>query len=105
MSKSVPEDIHSRAKGFASEWYGAPMCKTASFIKITRLFERAILEEREYIISKLKEEADLTPCSEDAMVTRSNARLIEAEFSYEEAERLDEAEGSSAALSTPTLQP
>lgn len=63
-----------------------------------RIFARqvagiAISIERQRIIAMLKDEADLTPCAEDAIVTRSNARLIEANFSYEEAERLAEKEG------------
>lgn len=53
---------------------------------------KAIFAERQRIIARLKEEANLTPCAEDAMVTRSNARLIEADFSYEAAERLLEIE-------------
>lgn len=48
--------------------------------------------ERERIADALDEEADLTPCDEDAEVTRSNARLVRANFDYEEADRLAEAE-------------
>ncbi|GCA53182.1 hypothetical protein KGO5_05650 [Sinorhizobium sp. KGO-5] len=50
----------------------------------------AILAERERIVARLLE--DLTPCGEDAMVTRSNAFLIKADFSYEEAKRLSDKE-------------
>ncbi|WP_430438969.1 hypothetical protein [Shinella sp.] len=54
----------------------------------------AVMAERARIVALLLEEAELTPCGEDAMVTRSNAFLIKADFSYEEAERLsEEAEG------------
>ncbi|TCV66312.1 hypothetical protein [Neorhizobium sp. S3-V5DH] len=52
----------------------------------------AVLAERARIVARLLEEADLTPCGEDAMVTRSNAFLIKADFSYEEAERLSDKE-------------
>lgn len=45
--------------------------------------------EKHRIANALEDEADLTPCSEDAMVTRSNARLVRADFSYDEAERLE----------------
>ena len=57
-----------------------------------RVIALAILAERERIVARLLEEADLTPCGEDAMVTRSNAFLIKADFSYEEAERLSDKE-------------
>lgn len=46
-------------------------------------------ETRERIAAALDEEVDLIPCAEDAMVTRSNARLVRANFSYEDAERLE----------------
>lgn len=51
-----------------------------------------IAAERERIVKALEEEADLIPCAEDAMVTRANARLIRADFSYEEADKLAAAE-------------
>ncbi|SCM79906.1 hypothetical protein KL86PLE_90701 [uncultured Pleomorphomonas sp.] len=51
-----------------------------------------IAAERERIAACLDEEAGLIPCTEDAMVTRSDARLVRADFSYEEADRLAEAE-------------
>jgi hypothetical protein len=54
-----------------------------------------ILAERERIAAALNDEADLIPCAEDAEVTRSNARLVRADFSYEEADRLAELEGLS----------
>ena len=43
--------------------------------------------ERERIAVALETEADLLPCAEDAAVTRSNAALIRADFSYEDADR------------------
>ncbi|WP_370677577.1 hypothetical protein [Pleomorphomonas sp. PLEO] len=53
---------------------------------------KAILAERERIAAALDEEADLIPCAEDAMVTRSNARLVRADFDYEVADHLAEEE-------------
>ena len=44
--------------------------------------------ERDRIIAALEEEAELTPDDEDAAVTRENALLIRADFSYEELDRL-----------------
>lgn len=51
-----------------------------------------IAAERVRIAARLDEDADLIPCAEDAEVTRSNARLVRADFSYEEADRLAEME-------------
>ena len=51
---------------------------------------RAILAERERIASELDHEASVTPCEEDKMVTLSNAALVRANFSYEDAEKLSE---------------
>ncbi|WP_375590168.1 hypothetical protein ABWH89_04885 [Hoeflea alexandrii] len=45
-------------------------------------------DEREKIASDLDYEASITPCAEDAVVVRDCARLVRANFSYEEAERL-----------------
>ena len=56
--------------------------------------EQIILEERERIASALDYEASTIPCTEDAMVTRSNARLIRANFSYEDAEKLADLESN-----------
>ena len=47
----------------------------------------ALEAERERIAVALEAEADLLPCAEDAAVTRSNAALIRADFSYEDADR------------------
>lgn len=47
----------------------------------------AVEAERERIAVALETEADLLPCAEDAAVTRSNAALIRADFSYEDADR------------------
>lgn len=52
-----------------------------------------IAAERERIAKALDEEADLSQCAEDAVVVRDCARLVRADFSYEEAERLAEKEG------------
>ena len=56
--------------------------------------EQIRADEREKIAKALDEEADLIPCDEDAMVMRSCARLIRADFSYDEAERLAETEST-----------
>lgn len=50
----------------------------------------ALMAERSLIVLRLLQEADLTPCAEDAIVTRSNAFLIQADFSYEDADALAE---------------
>ena len=50
----------------------------------------AILAERERIAVAIDDEADLCPCAEDAVVLRDTARLVRADFSCEEAERLAE---------------
>jgi hypothetical protein len=52
----------------------------------------AILAERERIAAALDFEASVTPCSEDAVVVRDCARLVRADFDYEVAEKLAEAE-------------
>ena len=56
--------------------------------------ERATLAERERISKALDDEADVIPCAEDAMVTRGNALLVRADFSYEEADRIEESSAS-----------
>lgn len=91
-AKAIPEDVMQTATDIVDRiskvhtWKGDCVADVGS----------AILAERQRIVTALKEEADLTPCAEDAMVTRSNARLIEADFSYEEAERLAEKEEDEA---------
>lgn len=57
---------------------------------IAKAINDAVMAERARIVARLLEEAELTPCGEDAMVIRSNAFLIKADFSYEEADRLSE---------------
>lgn len=52
-------------------------------------FAEGMKRERERIADALEAEADSIACIEDAMVTRSTAKLVRADFSYEEAERLD----------------
>lgn len=89
MSDAIPEDIMDTARKVAMKI--AAVLPVSGSEDVNHIAE-AIFAERQRIIARLKEEADLTPCSEDAMVTRSNARLIEADFSYEEAERLLEIE-------------
>lgn len=49
----------------------------------------AVAAERERIANRLEEESDLAPCKEDGAVYRSAAWLVRADFSYEEAERLE----------------
>ena len=95
-AETIPDDIFQTACGIVME---AKSLK--SVIKhrdvvdvIAKAIHDAVMAERERIVACLLEEAELTPCGEDAMVTRSNAFLIKADFSYEEAERLsEEAEG------------
>lgn len=47
--------------------------------------ERARAEEREQIARALEYEASVMPCDEDAAVTRGNAALVRANFSYAQA--------------------
>lgn len=70
---------------------------TSEIATLRARLETVEAETRERIAAALDEEADLIPCAEDAMVTRSNARLVRANFSYEDAERL-EAEEDAAAI-------
>ncbi|ORE90952.1 hypothetical protein [Aurantimonas sp. 22II-16-19i] len=48
--------------------------------------QAARADERDRIAARLREEADMLPCDEDANVTRGNADLIAADFSYADAE-------------------
>lgn len=50
---------------------------------------KEIAVERERIANRLEEESALSPCKEDGSVYRSAAWLVRADFSYEEAERLE----------------
>ena len=52
--------------------------------------EQIRANERERIAKALDDEANVIPCQEDALVTRSCARLVRANFRYDEADRLDE---------------
>ena len=52
--------------------------------------EQIRADERERIARALDDEANVIPCQEDAMVTRTCARLVRANFSCDEAERLAE---------------
>lgn len=60
----------------------------AALPEVQALIRQAVEAERERIITGLRDEADVIPCSEDAMVTKGCADLIEADFSYDEAERI-----------------
>jgi hypothetical protein len=51
----------------------------------------AVLAERERIAKALEDEADVTPCEEDANVTRELALLVMADFSYDRLDELKEA--------------
>jgi hypothetical protein len=57
-----------------------------------------ILKERERIAKALDDEADCTGCDEDAVVVRDCARLVRADFSYDEAERIARIEDAAQAM-------
>lgn len=59
-------------------------------------YDRGKADERERIARAIDAEADVTPDREDRAVTRGLAWLVRADFSYEDAERL-EAEAENAA--------
>lgn len=59
-------------------------------------YDRGKADERDRIARAIDAEADVTPDHEDQAVTRGLAWLVRADFSYEDAERL-EAEAESAA--------
>ncbi|MEF2073536.1 ParB/RepB/Spo0J family partition protein [Consotaella aegiceratis] len=62
---------------------------------------RARADERQRIARQIEEEADVTPCQEDANVTRGLATLVRAGFSYDDAERLEtDAEAQAAEIAT-----
>ncbi len=63
----------------------------------TDAINAAVLAERERIAQALEEEARTTPCHEDAVVVLDCARLVRANFSYDEAERLQNAAEKEAA--------
>ena len=52
-------------------------------------YRRGRSDEREQIARAIEAEADATPDAEDARVTRDLALLVRADFSYEDAERLE----------------
>lgn len=60
----------------------------AALPEVQDIVRQAVEAERGRIISALRYEADVIPCSEDAMVTEGCADLIEANFCYDEAERI-----------------
>lgn len=72
-----------------------PPTGAAQSIAMSDAIQAAVLAERERIAAAIEEEADLCPCEEDAVVLRDTARLVRADFSYDEAERLAEAETKS----------
>lgn len=75
--EDIPQDV----------WDAA--CSTYELRPIRREgIARAILAERDRIADRLDEEADMTPCVEDAVVTRGNADLVRANFSYDDAEKI-----------------
>jgi hypothetical protein len=51
--------------------------------------DAAVLAERERIARAVDYEAEVCPCEEDAKVLRGTSRLIRANFSYDDAERLE----------------
>lgn len=69
---------HGRTKGFDIQ------CLPAVFDAM----RAAAMIERERIAKGLETEADNSPCAEDASVHRGAAWLVRADFSYEEADRL-----------------
>lgn len=60
----------------------------AALPEVQALIRQAVEAERKRIIAGLRDEADVIPCSEDAMVTEGCADLIEADFSHDDAERI-----------------
>ena len=53
--------------------------------EVRALVREAAKAERDRIIAALNDEADLCPCAEDSVVIRDCARLVEVNFSYDEA--------------------
>jgi hypothetical protein len=53
------------------------------------LIATAVAAERERIIQGIEDEADVTPCLEDANVVRRIALLVRADFSYDRVEELE----------------
>lgn len=86
---SDSERIHEiRKRGWAAdsaEWEW--LCRMAQ--AGVGNMENAVTVERERIAVGLEGEAELSPCKEDGSVYRSAAWLVRADFSYEEAERLE----------------
>jgi hypothetical protein len=67
-------------------------------------FAAGVAAERSRIANRLAEEAGLSPCTEDGEVYRSAAWLVRADFSYEEAERLEVAAEAAADQQTPKTE-
>ena len=55
-----------------------------------------VAAERERIIAALREEASVCPCDEDQVVIADCADLIEADFSYDDCEKLKVAREAAA---------
>ena len=54
--------------------------------RLTAALAEATIRERDRIAISLEQEAEMTPCAEDASVVRGCARLIRADFSYDDAD-------------------
>ncbi|MBU8540209.1 hypothetical protein [Falsiroseomonas tokyonensis] len=78
----------SGATGAASVIRALPPSDPAAASALAELLRRAVEEERERIIEAVRDEADTTPCDEDAKVVEDVADLIEADFNYEAAEAM-----------------
>jgi hypothetical protein len=87
----------------------ADSCMTAQAAELATLREslakaegEARAKERERIARAIEDEAETTPCEEDAAVIAGLATLVRADFSYDEADqyedKLDASESRAAAL-------
>ncbi|MBU8540858.1 hypothetical protein [Falsiroseomonas tokyonensis] len=82
-----PDYVISADRG-ASAIRALPPSDPAAASALAELLRRAVAEERERIIEAVRDEADTTPCDEDAKVVEDVADLIEADFNYEAAEAM-----------------
>jgi len=90
---AIPAEFMAAAEAAAASCFSGTTIKSRQGkLAIARAINDAVMAERARIVAGLLQEAEVTPCGEDAMVTRSNAFLIKADFSYEEAERLSDEE-------------
>ena len=74
--------------GEGTEYIRRDPAVLAALPEVQALIAEAVAKERARIIAALREEADVLPCCEDAKVTEGCADLIEADFAYDEAERI-----------------